>query len=75
MYIMDVLRPQIIVVGGRCYRKNPTLNRDVEADEEQEFYDGRRTFQILMYTSQINASKISMTCCAWSYILTLYHVC
>lgn len=36
---MDVLRPQIIQIGNRCYRKNPSLHRDVEADEEEEFHD------------------------------------
>lgn len=34
---MDVLRPQIIQIGERFYRKNPTLQRDVNADEEEEF--------------------------------------
>lgn len=34
---MDVLRPQIIQIGDRFYRKNPTLQRDVTADEEEEF--------------------------------------
>ncbi|XP_033760277.1 activating signal cointegrator 1 complex subunit 1-like [Pecten maximus] len=34
---MDVLRPQIIQIGDRCYRKNPPLHRDVEADEEEDF--------------------------------------
>nr|XP_022345639.1 activating signal cointegrator 1 complex subunit 1-like [Crassostrea virginica]XP_022345640.1 activating signal cointegrator 1 complex subunit 1-like [Crassostrea virginica] len=34
---MDVLRPQIIRIGDRCYRKNPTLNRDVNALEEEEY--------------------------------------
>lgn len=36
---MDVLRPQIIRIGERCYRKNPTLHRDITADEEEEFDD------------------------------------
>lgn len=36
---MDVLRPQIIRIGDRCYRKNPTLQRDITADEEKEFDD------------------------------------
>ncbi|XP_060065477.1 activating signal cointegrator 1 complex subunit 1-like [Ylistrum balloti] len=35
--MMDVLRPQIIHIGDRCYRKNPSLHRDVEADEEEDF--------------------------------------
>lgn len=34
---MDVLRPQIIRIGDRCYRKNPTLDRDVNALEEEEY--------------------------------------
>ncbi|XP_048745005.1 activating signal cointegrator 1 complex subunit 1-like isoform X2 [Ostrea edulis] len=34
---MDVLRPQIIRIGGRCYRKNPPLNRDVDALEDEEY--------------------------------------
>ncbi|XP_071160134.1 activating signal cointegrator 1 complex subunit 1-like [Mytilus edulis] len=37
---MDVLRPQIIRIGDRCYRKNPTLERDITADEEEEYDDG-----------------------------------
>ncbi|KAK3094700.1 hypothetical protein FSP39_005155 [Pinctada imbricata] len=32
---MDVLRPQIIRIGNRCYRKNPSLNRNVEEEEEE----------------------------------------
>ncbi|OWF52184.1 activating signal cointegrator 1 complex subunit 1-like [Mizuhopecten yessoensis] len=35
--MMDVLRPQIIHIGDRCYRKNPSLHRDVEADEEEDY--------------------------------------
>lgn len=34
---MDVLRPQIIRIGDRCYRKNPTLDRDFNALEEEEY--------------------------------------
>ena len=34
---MDVLRPQMIRIGDRCYRKNPTLHRDITADELDEF--------------------------------------
>lgn len=32
--LMDVLRPQIIKIGNRCYRKNPSLQNDVTDEEE-----------------------------------------
>ncbi|XP_062567420.1 activating signal cointegrator 1 complex subunit 1-like [Saccostrea cucullata] len=34
---MDVLRPQIITIGDRCYRVNPSLNRDINALEEEQY--------------------------------------
>ncbi|KAK3576538.1 hypothetical protein CHS0354_018044 [Potamilus streckersoni] len=34
---MDVLRPPIIRIGDRCYRKNPILQRDVNMAEEEEY--------------------------------------
>lgn len=37
---MDVLRPQIIKIGNRCYRKNPSLQNDVTEEEEEFFGSG-----------------------------------
>ncbi|KAH3844216.1 hypothetical protein DPMN_086471 [Dreissena polymorpha] len=34
---MDILRPEIIKIGKRCYRKNPVLHTDVNAAEEEDF--------------------------------------
>lgn len=37
---MEILRPQIVRVGNRCYRKNPLLQREDNADlETEEFTD------------------------------------
>lgn len=33
---MEILRPPIVRVGNRCYRKNPVLQRDVNTAEEDE---------------------------------------
>ncbi|XP_045201166.2 activating signal cointegrator 1 complex subunit 1-like [Mercenaria mercenaria] len=36
---MEILRPQIIRIGNRCYRKNPVLQREGNAAEEEEYTD------------------------------------
>ncbi|XP_046584119.1 LOW QUALITY PROTEIN: activating signal cointegrator 1 complex subunit 1-like [Haliotis rubra] len=36
---MDVLRPQIVVVSNRCYRKNPINKNEVNTAEEDMFTD------------------------------------
>lgn len=36
---MDILRPQIVRVGNRCYRKNPTLQREGNRAEEEDYTD------------------------------------
>ena len=34
---MDVLRPPIIKIGTRCYRKNPIQRRDKNTAEDEEY--------------------------------------
>jgi hypothetical protein len=34
---MEILRPQIVRIGNRCYRKNPVLQREGNTAEEEEF--------------------------------------
>ncbi|XP_060565839.1 activating signal cointegrator 1 complex subunit 1-like [Ruditapes philippinarum] len=36
---MEILRPQIVRIGNRCYRKNPVLQREGNTAEEEEFTD------------------------------------
>lgn len=38
---MDVLRPQLLIIGGRIYRKNPVQEKICQPEEEDEdFYQG-----------------------------------
>lgn len=38
---MEVLRPQLIRIGGRIYRKNPIQEQTYQHEEEDEdFYQG-----------------------------------
>ena len=35
---MDVLKPQLIHIDGRCYRKNPTQQNETEPYVEEDEY-------------------------------------
>ncbi|RXM33798.1 Activating signal cointegrator 1 complex subunit 1 [Acipenser ruthenus] len=54
---MDVLRPSLININGRIYRKNITREQTYQNEEEDFDYSGRNDLQII--TGQQRASVIS----------------
>ena len=44
---MDVLKPQLIYVDGRSYRKNPTQQRETAPYvEEDEYFESGNSFHL-----------------------------
>lgn len=37
---MEVLRPQLVRIGGRIYRKNPIQEQTYQHEEDEDFYQG-----------------------------------
>lgn len=48
---MEVLRPTLITVGGRIYRKNPVREATYQNEEEEDYYIG--SCEILFFFNSI----------------------
>lgn len=62
---MEVLRPQLVRIGGRIYRKNPIQEQTYQHEEEEEdFYQGNpgRSLVRLEVKCSLNCGSSSLFC-------------